>query len=294
MIGTFKEFISNLVVEELHPELHDIIKSKGSTVSKKTRIANKIKDLSSRNEKTGIEGNMPSGSSRAYLKHEDSHTINLDGKPARIPVGTKVAIKASLDSHHKKSDYDDLSLGALQNRAEGGDHFVNSHYRVLHEHPDKPGHFKSNHDSGIFPPLIDHDHENHEWTHVGHCKDVSQKDFKEHTKCESHPKGISHKEFCDSMNRFHERNNGKYWGGNKEHESKLDHIDSHPLVQKFQDYHGNTGHPTYDYQQIKNMGVFHHPDGHKMIVARDHGYDTDTQSAYVNARKKKFAPPRFY
>ena len=62
----------------------------------------------------------------------------------------------------------------------------------------------------------------------------------------------------------------------------------------YQDYHGNTGHPTYDYQQIKNMGVFHHPDGHKMIVARDHGYDTDTQSAYVNARKKKFAPPRFY
>ena len=44
MIGTFKEFISNLVVEELHPELQDIVKSKGSTVSKKTRIANKIKE----------------------------------------------------------------------------------------------------------------------------------------------------------------------------------------------------------------------------------------------------------
>jgi hypothetical protein len=93
------------------------------------------------------------------------------------------------------------------------------------------------------------------------------------------------------MNRFHERNNGKYWEGNEQHESKLDHVDEHPLVQKFQDYHGNTGHPTYDYQQIKNMGVFHHPDGPKHIVARDHGFDTEVAHAYRQARKNKYTPP---
>ena len=39
------------------------------------------------------------------------------------------------------------------------------------------------------------------------------------------------------------------------------------------------------YQQIGNMGVWQHPDGSKHIVARDHGYDNDVESAYKAARK---------
>jgi hypothetical protein len=288
MITSFKDFLENIVIEELHPELHSIVTGSSSGVSKQTQIANKVKELSQRGERTGIEGNMPKGSSRAYLQHDAPHKITLDGKPALIPVGTKVAIRSALDKHHNKHDYDGHSLGQLQNKAEGGDHWVNSTYRTLTDHGN--GNYKTN-EHGIFPPLIDHDHENHHWSKVGHVKDVSSPEFKTLTKTKSHPDGISHKDFTRAMNRFHERNNGKYWGGNENSEAHLDHIDEHPLVQKFQDYHGNTGHPTYDYQQIKNMGVWHHPDGSKHIVARDHGFDTDTAHAYQRARKNKFTPP---
>lgn len=291
MVTSFKEFISGLIIEELHPEIKEIVQSKNKGISKQTKLVNKVKELTSRGEKTGIEGNMPKGSSRAYLKHEDSHKIILDGKPATIPIGTKVAIRASLDKHHDKKEYDGKSLGALQNQAEGGDHWVNNTYRILTQHPHKPNEFKSNHDKGIFPPLIDHDHEHHEWSQVGHIKDISHKDFKELTKTETHPNGISHKDFTSALERFHERNNGKYWEGNKEHEANLDHVENHPLVQKFIDYHGNTGNPPYDYRQIKNLGVFHHPDGPKHIIARDHGFDTEVSHAYRQARKKAAGIP---
>lgn len=283
MIASFKDFMEGVIVEELHPELKDIVSSVDVGKSKQARIATKVKDLTERGERTGIEGNMPTGSSRAYLKHDTNHKITLDGKPAIIPVGTKVAIRATLDKHHKHNDYDGHSLGQLQNKAEAGDHWVNQNYRVFSEHPDKPGEFKTNHE-GIFPPLIDHDHETHHWSKVGHVKNIKAKEFQELTKTDTHPKGITHKDFTHAMNRFHERNNGKYYSHDAKREAHLDHVDEHPLVQKFQDYHGNTGHPTYDYQQLQNMGTFHHPDGHKMIVARDHGFDTDVHEAYVNAR----------
>lgn len=291
MIGSFKDFLQNIIFEELHPELQSIVSAKSSGKSKQTQIANKVKELTSKGEKTGIEGNMPKGSSRAYLKHEDSHKIMLDGKPAMVPVGTKVAIRSTLDRHHNSKEYDGHSLGALQNKAEGGDHWVNQQYRVLNEHPHKDGVYKTNTEHGIFPPLIAHDHEHHQWSKVGHVKDISKEDFKNLTKTESHPKGITHKEFTDSLERFHDRNNGKYWEGNEAHEKHLDHIDEHPLVQKFQDYHGNTGNPPHDYRQIKNMGVWHHPDGSKHIVARDHGFDTDVAHAYRKARQKAAGIP---
>ncbi|MCK9369154.1 hypothetical protein M0R04_04305 [Candidatus Dojkabacteria bacterium] len=284
MVRNFKEFLDNLIVEALHPDLQEIIKGKDGTVSKKTILANKIKELSAKGEKTGIEGNMPSGSSRAYMKHEEKHPITLDGKPEKISVGTKVAIRGVLEKHHNKSKHDGKSLGALQNEAEGGDHWVNHSYRVLTQ-GDNKGEYHSNHEHGIFPPLIDHDHDNHEWTHVGHSDDVSKKQFKDLTKTKEHPKGISHDEFCSALERTHNRQNGKYWGS-KHEDTHLDHVDEHPLVQKFADYHNNTGHPPNDYRQIKNMGVFHHPDGSKHIVARDHGFNTDVASAYHDAFNK--------
>lgn len=285
MVINFNDFISNLVLENLHPELEHIIKS--DVKSKQTHLAKKIKELTARGEKTGIEGNMPKGSSRAYLKHEEPDDVTIDGKKHKLQVGTKVAIKAQLDAHHDKDKHDGLSLGQMQNRAENHDHWVNSNYRILTKNHET-GHFHTNHHSGIFPPLIDHDENHHDWTKVGHIRDVKAPEFKSLTKTESHPKGITHKDFCESMNRHHERNNGKYWEGSKEHEAHLDHVDSHPLVQKFQDYHGNTGHPPYDYQQIKNMGVFEHPNGTKHIVARDHGFDTEVSEAYRTARKNQF------
>ena len=277
---SFKDFMKGVILEELHPEIHKVITT-DSNVSKQTRLANKIKELSAKGESTGIEGNMPKGSSRAYLQHAEVHNVVIDGKPATIKTGTKVAIKAQLDAHHDKSNHDGLNLGQMQNKAEGGDWYVNNSHRVLSKDHDT-GHYHTNED-GIFPPLIDHDHDNHHWTQVGHARDIKKTEFKDLTKTDDHPNGISHDDFTEALVRFHDRNNGKSWA--RSNDAHLDRVEEHPLVQKFITYHGNTGAPPHDLRQLKNMGVWEHPNGSKHIVARDHGFDTEVEHAYSNARK---------
>ena len=285
MIANFKDFINNVIVESLHPELQQIITSPTTNEAKQNLLANKIKNLTSRGESTGIEGNMPKGSSRAYLKHAEPHPATVDGKQVNLETGTKVAIKADLDKHHNKANHDGMSLGAMQNHAENGDQWVNDRYRVLTHHGDN--NFTTN-EGGIFPPLIEHS-KNHEWSHIGHARNVSSKEFKDITKTSEHPKGISHDDFVRTLNRFHDRNNGKYWASTPEVEKHLNHVESHPLLQKFRDYHGNTGYPPYDYMQIKNMGVYDHPNGSRHIVTRDHGFSTDVMGAYKDARQAQAA-----
>jgi hypothetical protein len=286
----FKEFCETIVVESLHPELHDIATSPtkmGVRNNKQKQIADKIKDLHSRGEDTGLAGNTPKGSSRMYLPHRDPHPVTLDGKPSYIDTGTKVAIRSSMEQYHKKEHFGGMSLGALQNHAENGDHFVNQQYRILH----KTGHdeFQSNKEKGIFPPLIEHDERSHEWAHVGHASDVSQKRFKELTKTESHPDGITHKDFFRAVLRNYKRDNGTHWDHGEREEKHLDHVASHPLVQKFLDHQVNTGFPPHDWAQIQNMGVFKHPDGSEHIVARDHGFSPDVMKAYANTKKQNLS-----
>lgn len=284
-IANFKDFLDNVIVENLHPELQNVVLGGASNKSKQTQLANKIKDLTSRGETTGIEGNMPKGSSRAYLQHSEPENTIVDNKIVPMKVGTKVAIRATLDKHHDASKHDGLGLGALQNKAEGGDHWVNNNYRVLSDKGN--GHFETNTDHGIFPPLIDHDHRDHQWTKVGHARDVKAADWKKLTKTEDHPQGITHKDFVDTLVRFHNRNNGKHWEGSAAKEANMDKVEEHPLVQKFIDYHGNTANPPHDYRQQKNLGVWKHPvDGSEHIVARDHGFDHEVQGAYRDANKK--------
>ncbi|MCK9369155.1 hypothetical protein M0R04_04310 [Candidatus Dojkabacteria bacterium] len=281
MTLSFKDFLSTLVVEELHPELKAIVKAK-TNKPKQALLTSKIKELSERGEKTGIEGNMPKGSSRAYMRSDTSHTIDLDGSPANIPIGTKVAIRAKLDEHHNKNEHRGLSLGALQNHAENANDEINNKYRVLKKGIDNKT-FTTNKKHGIFPPLIGHDNKHHEWSQVGHAKDVTKKDFQEYTKTPSHPEGISHDEFRQSLERSHEQRQGRYHPGNEEWEKNLDKVSKHPLVKKFDHYHEHTGNPPYDYKNIENMGVFQHPDGPKYIVARDHGFSHDVAGAYRKA-----------
>jgi hypothetical protein len=285
---SFGNFLQNILVETLHPELRSIVTSGDTFHSKQSQLAKKIKNLSTRGEHTGIEGNMPKGSSRAYLRHQEPHKITLDGKETQIPVGTKVAIRAALDKSHDKLEHNGLSLGAMQNRAEGS--HDNDHYRILtHDEHDAPGHFQSNHRSGIFPPLLDHDHKQHQWTEVGHTRDIKPSEFQSLTKTPDHPKGISHRDFVDSLVRHHDQNYGRHWDRDQKHENKMDHVETHPLVDKFMSYHDETGHSPSDYRQKKNLGVFEHPDGSKHIVARDHGFDTDVDMAYRAARRKQYA-----
>lgn len=282
MLATFKEFIDNLIFEELHPELQSIASSKGTYYQpKQSLLVKKIKELVNRGEKTGIEGNMPKGSSRAYLLHEEPHPITLDGKPSSIRVGTKIAIKANLDKYHEAHKYGNLYLGALQNKAEHDDDYVNKRYRILSEK--SPGNFETN-TKGIFPPLIERDNKTHEYSKVGHARNFRAGEFRELTRHPGYSGGISHKDFCETLERDYNRSVGRYYDQDSKKEAHLDKIEQHPLVQKFLDYHQNTGHPPHDYRQIKNLGVFDHPDGSRHIVARDHGYNTEVAHAYNRSR----------
>lgn len=293
MITSFKEFIDNLVIESLHPELQSVVSEPTAGKKKKqTALVKKIKDITSRGEKTGIEGNMPKGSSRAYLKHSEPHEAVIDGVHTKMAVGTKVAIRSPLDPHHDASKWDGMSLGNLQNEAENSDHFLNNNYRIITKHDkgrtDEKDHYTTNHESGIFPPLVEHDHDHHEWSQVGHVDNVSEKTFKHLTKTESHPEGISHRHFCDALVRAWDGDHGKDWGRHPDLDDHLDHVEEHPLVQKFLDHQRNFGMPPHDYRQIKNMGTWKHPvTGEKHIVARDHGFNNIVMDAYhlANAHK---------
>lgn len=293
MITSFKDFIDSIIVESLHPELQSLVSepSKGSK-KKQTALVKTIKSITSRGERTGIEGNMPKGSSRAYLKHSEPHEAVIDGHHTSMPVGTKVAIRAPLDPHHDRSAHDGMSLGNLQNEAENADYYLNSNYRILTKEDkgrtDEKDHYTTNKESGIFPPLVEHDHDHHEWSQVGHVDNVTPKQFKNLTKTETHPDGIDHGMFCRALTRHWDKNHGKHWGGSKEFESAMDHIESHPLVQKFLDHQMNYGAPPHDYQQIKNLGTWKHPvTGEKHIVARDHGFSSGVMDAYHQARLKQ-------
>ena len=287
-VHSFKDFISGIIVENLHPELQDIVHAKTTHKAKQVQLSQKIKELSLRGEKLGIERNMPKGSSRSYLKHTDDKDVEVDGKKTKLPVGTKVAIKSSLDVWHNKDDHGGFSLGALQNEAEAGDHYVNSRYRILTKDSDHPHKFVSNHEHGIFPPLIDHDHENHEWSHVGHVEDITGKQFRDMTRSKDYPLGVSHKDFYDTLMRRHNENNGRHWTGSKGREELLNKLDNHPLIKKFHAYHDETGNSPSDYHQLGNLGIWRHPDGSSHIVARDHGFTNDVANAYKTARMKMY------
>lgn len=289
MIPTFRDFLDQLIVESLHPELAQIVRSGQSHVNKKTLIANKVRELSKRGEDPGISG-TPAGSARVFLEHKDPEHIIVDGHHVQIPTGTKVAIKGTLEKYHDKSSHDGQSLGEMQMQVENGDYYVNSHYRVLTQHPDNPHHYESNED-GIFPPLIEHDHDNHAWSHIGHAEKLTN--MRHHTKAEGYPKGISHEEFCTALIREWNKIHGRHYTPTSPEgiaqEKKLDHIQQHPLVQKFLDHQYAFSSPPHDYAQKANLGVWTHPvTGETHIVARDHGFSAEVLLAYKRAREKEW------
>lgn len=94
------------------------------------------------------------------------------------------------------------------------------------------------------------------------------------------------RDFIDLLMRNHSKLRGKYHMGSSRREERLDKISEHPLMQKFLDYHNKTQETPLDYRQIQNMGVWHHPDGSKHIVARDHGYSLGVEKAFQSSLVK--------
>ena len=286
---TLKEFLE-LFNESAHPEIQEILKAP-HTKHKPKLIKKKYEELVSRGETAGIEENQPKGSSRAYVGETTPTPVHVDGKPTHLRTGYKFAIRASLDAHHDHHEYGG-SLGQLQMREENGDHFLNQNYRVLTHKGNN--HFETNTESGIFPPLLEHDEHHDSWSHVGHVDKITPKNFREATKTNTHPNGLTHMEFFTTLYRAHEKDHGKWWGRDEEVERKHDHNESHPLVQKFLDHQRTFAMPPHDYQQAGNLGIWTHPvTGEKHVVARDHGFTKQTQEAYSAAYNKKIKRRRY-
>lgn len=280
---SFSQFIK-LLSEEIHPELRGLLDKPLSGFqgkSKRLELIRKIKDLTSRGEKTGVESNMPKGSARAYIPHSDPHEVVIDNQSVPMKIGTKVAIKSKLDPH--RWDRNGPTLGEMQNDVELD--VANDDYRVLHHHATIPGRFSTNTTHPILPPLIERDPKN-SWATVGHVDTISRPQFRRLTVTPEFPKGISHQDFYNTLYRDHARNNGRYWERGEAEEKRLDELEHHPLVSSFLDYQGNTGHPPNDYYNIGNLGSWTHPvTGRKYIVARDHGFSSSVASHYSAARE---------
>lgn len=286
---SFSEF--SLFTEELHPELQKIVQAPSTLhgTPKQTRISKKIRELSLRGEETGIEGNMPKGSSRAYIQHKEELPINVDGKIYHVKTGTKIAIRHPLDKHFDREKWGHASHGHMHNNHENNDSFVDREYRILTENDD--GSYSHN-PSGIFPPKFDHDYDNDEWSHIGHAENINNKKFKELTKNEDYPNGIEHKHFLGALIRSFDNIHGKYHPDTPENEKKLDHAENHPLTQSFLDHQNTYSASPHDYN-IRNMGAF--KVGNKEhIVARDHGFGNDVMRAYADSRKRASSGKRGY
>ena len=81
MTISFKEFIGQVILENLHPRLQAVAAKVGSYKKKQTEFVNTAKDIIKSGEKTGMEDNQPKGSSRAVAIHTEPHSIHLDGQP---------------------------------------------------------------------------------------------------------------------------------------------------------------------------------------------------------------------
>lgn len=281
---TFGEFTKYVLHEQLHPDLKAIISGKApSTKKMQTQIADTIKSITSRGEDTGIARNTPKGSSRLYIPIQEPHRINLDGVPASVASGMKVAIKSPMDAYHNRQEHDGYSLGELQNRVEDGDYYSRSRYHVLTKNED--GSFTSNKEDGIFPPRFDSDPHGYVWSHIGHADNLTASSFRKTTVTPDFPKGISHDQFSEALTVEWNKDHGKHWPmtdeGEEDHKKLLDH----PLIQRFLNHQREYYSPPHDYRSIKNLGLFQHPDGTSHIVARDHGYNGDVQKAYKNAHR---------
>ena len=234
------------------------------------------------------------GSSRGYFRLRGHTNVKIDGTKTKMPTGMKFLVDSPEVRKYNRiiknsGKFSRDSLGEMQNAAENGDHYVNSKYRILTQSGKRS--FRTNEEDGIFPPLIDYDHHGHKWAHIGHTEDLdndmrSPNHFKNLTKTESHPEGISHDDFMSALVRDHARRNGRPHYATPYRNRVLDAVEKHPLVQKFLAHQRETNTPPHDYT-TNNLGVWTHPvTGEKHIVARDHGYSEEVAKGYRYARDR--------
>lgn len=190
----------------------------------------------------------------------------------------KVAFSGPLDKftgHHSL-------LGEEQNRIES-DHFINDQYSVLKE-THEPNKYEYN-PAGILPPHFGH-HDEHHWLEMGRVSKLNASDFKEATKTDQFPKGITMKQFTDTVSAHHDLAHGrKPYSLDKE---KFDKLSEHPLVENTVSFMADASIHPGDFSP-RNMGIWTHPHtGKKHVVLSDFGSSNEILGLYDKARKNKY------
>lgn len=275
--------LSTVVLSEaLHASIHDALYREEPRYNQKMNIDrnNKVtkiaKKLIANGEDSGLESDKPKkGSSRAVYFPKEKQKINLDGHDVETPSALKIAFPGQLDKHTG----DDQLLGEQQNQVES-DHFANDNYGVIRkDHETGKWHTK---DDGFLPPHFGH-HDDHHWLEMGRVDKLTTKGFKEATKHPDYPKGITHQEFYDAVNQYHDQAHGRssYSSTPKE---RINEIQDHPLISGVTDFCGNTDNHPADMNK-GNMGLWTHPvTGKKHVVLSDFGASKNILKSYQRAR----------
>lgn len=264
-----------VLLEEVHPELQEILDSDIHKHYKFNTFTKKIRDMVKNGQDTGLTDDKPKkGSSRAVLFHKDPHQLTIDGVETSMPTVLKVAFSGTLDKH---LPHGEQLLGEAQNQHEASLRYP---FSILqHDH----GNEWHTNEHGFLPPMIDFDPEG-KWNHVAKVEPINAKDFRTATTNEDFPKGISHAEFHDALLHHFNVAHGDH-SYSTQNDEKLACLQQHPLVEKALDMCLNTDTHPGDFHKA-NMGLWTHPvTGEKHVVASDAGFSKNVMRLYNKARK---------
>lgn len=276
---------SEILNEELHPELQHIINRESDTPGTKlNEISKKIRSLKVTGQDTGLEDDKPKkGSSRAVFFPRDHHPVTLDGIQTKLPTAVKIGYPSTIENYKTgvNPHTDDL-LGHMQNRVEN-DWALQKRHGVMTQNDD--GTWTHN-PEGIVPPIIDAHPEGH-WLHVGKVSKMNAKDFKESTKTPEFPKGITHTEFHDTIqNMWTQAHGGEGYHYAKTSQDRMRDLEQHPFVNSAKEM--VLDHDIHPADFVTgNMGIWEHPvTGKKQPVIIDYGFSKDIAKRYSDLRTK--------
>ena len=269
-----------ILTEEIHPEIHSIMNSEMPVRHKLNAVTKKVRELANQGIDSGIEDGKPKkGSSRAVLFSSQPEMVKIDGVEHPLHTATKIAFPGNLDKytgHHSL-------LGEEQNRVEN-DWRIQNHYAILSPHED--GGFQTNVHGVVFPILDKH--EDSHWLKTIKMDKFSVKDLPNHTKNEEFPKGISLKDFQDTLNYHYENANGRARYSQEDHD-KFAKLSEHPYVDSAISMMFDSGMHPGDLQS-RNWKTFVHPaTGKRIPCIIDYGYTKQIGDLYNKARKKKYS-----
>lgn len=202
----------------------------------------------------------------------------LDGHETSMPTALKIAYPGQLDKYNKSGKL----LGEHQNEVEN-DHF-NRSMAVIVPHPHRTNEYVTN-PHGVLAPVVDN-HSDHHWSLHGRVSKIGAGDFRNLTKTDRFPNGISHREFYDAMMLHHHDAHGIGGApGAYTSEERSREVQNHPFVENVTDAMFHMGMHPGDLNK-GNMGVWEHPvTKKKQLVISDYGYSANVDKEYHKARK---------